>query len=345
MAGGSESRCVELANGIARHTNHEAFILCEELIHPRILHKVDPVVPVTVNLLRDSERAGILYDMDIILVVNSSRETFTDVKYWRGETKWHRCAVDLSRIRKLVFLFNFTLAPAAKLPSLLPEVPNLMVLTANTRFLEALSWEQDYEGIRHLPRMMLPSPIGTASVPTSKTASDQVRVGQYSLPWVGADKFNPEEAALVQRINDTYSHRVAWRFMGMPEAKVRPFRKYPNVTIERAFAVPVREFLRDTDVFVFYPSWSLSEPWSRSVAEALMSGCPVLTTATAGGNHDQVVQGSNGYLCRDLDEFAFHLGNVIQRPALLRTLGRNALLYSRFFRTQHVVEELIRFIS
>ena len=42
MAGGSEFRCVELANGIARFSEHESFILAEKEIPKKLLNGITP---------------------------------------------------------------------------------------------------------------------------------------------------------------------------------------------------------------------------------------------------------------------------------------------------------------
>jgi glycosyltransferase involved in cell wall biosynthesis len=157
-------------------------------------------------------------------------------------------------------------------------------------------------------------------------------------------KFNDEIAELLARINSRYSDKVSWDFMGIPQSRACLITHFPNVTIREAFAKPVKEFLKETDIFLFYPSWNRQECWSRSVGEALASGCPVLAT-DKGGNRDQIVHGNNGYLCRNLGDFVQYLSELIEDPEIVRALGRNAVLYSRFFSTEYVVKKLIEFIS
>lgn len=339
-AGGSEFRCAELANGIARYTDHESYLLWEGMVHPKVLGKVDPRVHVRLNVLQDQTKVPLLYEMDSIVVVNTNSQVFADVEYWQGKTDRHHSVVDLSRIKTLTFLFNFVLEPAAKLPSLLRHVQDVRIITANTMFFRSITFMEMYRGIRHLPRLILASPIDPYSVPTCKKPSRRIRIGQHSLPW--SDKFN-EEIVCLSRINDKYRDRVSWHFMGMPDSVGGLIARHANVVIREAFALRVGDFLKETDIFLFYPAWNRSEPWARSIAEALMSGSPVVATAK-GGNRDQIIPGNNGYLCRSLDDFVERLSEMIEHPESIRVLGRNAALYSRYFSTACVIDRLMEFI-
>lgn len=338
---GSEFRCAELANGIVRYTEHQPFLLCEGMIHPKVLRVVDDAVAVRLNVMSGTGRAPVLYEMDAILVVNTDSNEFTDLSYWRGRTYRHSCVVDLTRIKRFVFLFNFTLEPAAQLPSLFGHVGDVRLITANTQSFNLISRSRKYQAIRHLPRLVLASPIDPEALSTGKKPSERIRIGQYAMP--RRSKFNEEIGALVTRINDRYPDRVAWHFMGMPDNVAGLIAHHPNVVLRAPFAVSVKEFLSETDIFLYYPVWERSEPWARSVAEALMSGCPVLATSK-GGNRDQIVHGNNGYLCGSLGSFVRYLSGMIERPELITLLGDNAALNSTFFSTQHVISALMEFI-
>jgi hypothetical protein len=108
-------------------------------VHPKVLNTVDQSVSVRFNVLKQQEKVPILYDMDVIIVVNSDSDEFTDIRYWQGETYRHTCVVDLSRVRRLVFLFNFVIEPAAHLPSLFEHIRDVRIITANTLFFHAIS--------------------------------------------------------------------------------------------------------------------------------------------------------------------------------------------------------------
>ncbi len=340
-AGGSEFRCAELANGIVRHTEHRAFLLCEGPIHPKVLKTVDEAVSVRLNVVKIQDKVPIFYDMDAVIVVNTDSNEFTDAEYWQGKTYRHSCVVDLSRIKKFVFLFNFIIEPAAKLPSLLRHVADVRIITANSLYFRSISEMDMFQEIRHLPRLVLASPIDPGTVTTDKTPSDRIRIGQHSLPYV--HKFNGEIGTLVARINERYLDRVSWNFMGMPVHVGNLIEHHPNVVLRKAFALPVRDFLEEVDVFLFYDTWDRTEPWARSVAEALASGSPVVATAK-GGNQDQVIPANNGYLCTCLEDFVRHLSVMIDRPEIVRLFGRNASLYSRFFTTEYTIRKLMEFV-
>ncbi len=340
-AGGSEFRCAELANGIVRHTSHHAFLFCEGLIHPKVLMTVDKAVSVRLNVVQIQEKVPTLYGMDVLIVVNTDSREFADVEYWQGKTDRHNCVVDLSRIKALVFLFNFGIEPAKRLSSLLPYVPDVRIITANTEYSRSISTLDMYREIRHLPRLVLASPIDPGSVSTYKRPAERIRIGQYSMPY--SNKFSPEIATLVARINDKYLGRVSWHFMGMPASVARPIAHYPNVMFREAFAQRVADFLEETDIFLFYPTWDRAEPWARVIAEALMSGSPVVAT-DKGGNCDQIMPGNNGYLCRSLDDFVDHLSELIEHPESIRVLGRNAALDSGYFSTGQVIGRLMEFL-
>ena len=62
-------------------------------------------------------------------------------------------------------------------------------------------------------------------------------------------------------------------------------------TLSLIAALAVPEFLQGIDVLLFFLGWQREEAWARSAAEALMSGCPVITT-NRGGNRDQVIHGN-----------------------------------------------------
>jgi glycosyltransferase involved in cell wall biosynthesis len=158
------------------------------------------------------------------------------------------------------------------------------------------------------------------------------------------NKFNMEIGTLVAEMNGKYRDRLVWHFMGMPAPVADRIAHFPNVVLREPFAISVRDFLEETDVFLFYPTWDRLEPWARSTAEALMSGSPVVATAR-GGNCDQVVHGNNGFLCQSREDFVRFLSVMIDQPDLVQAFGQNAFLYSTYFRTEYVIQKLMRFIG
>jgi hypothetical protein len=135
MAGGSEFRAAELATGISKYAGNEAFLLAEGDIPDRVLERVGEKVHVVSSVLTKKQNVDILYEMDCIIVVNTDCTVFTSEGYWSGNTGRHGARVDLARIKKLAFIFNFIVSPATKLISLFPLVDEIFIVTTNRRFL------------------------------------------------------------------------------------------------------------------------------------------------------------------------------------------------------------------
>ena len=58
----------------------------------------------------------------------------------------------------------------------------------------------------------------------------------------------------------------------------------------------VSDFLSSIDVFLFFPEWKREEPWGRVIAEAMVSGCPVIAL-DRGGTKDQVLNSNHRSHC------------------------------------------------
>ena len=342
MAGGSEFRAAELATGISKYVGNEAFLLAEGDIPDRVLERVGEKVHVVSRVLTKKQNVDILYEMDCIIVVNTDCTVFTSEGYWSGNTGRHGTRVDLARIRKLAFIFNFIVSPATKLISLAPLVDEIFIVTTNRRFFYEISDQERYAAVRHLPRLILESPIDQDSMHVDRIHSETVRIGQYSMSM--EQKFNEEIVDLVERLNRKFPGRIEWRFMGMPESRALQLAQHANITFHEAFSIPVQDFLQNVDVFLFYPSWKRQEPWSRSIGEAMASGCPVVATKR-GGNEDQIVHGNSGFLCNSIDDFDRFLSEMIENAERIHCLGRNARRYARFFNSQFIVQKLMEFIQ
>jgi trehalose synthase len=116
------------------------------------------------------------------------------------------------------------------------------------------------------------------------------------------------------------------------------------VVFRQEFSTPVSNFLSGIDVFLFFLSWKREEPWARSAGEALMSGCPVITTAR-GGNKNQVVHGNTGFLCKTVEDFANACTRLVENPPLLETMRLNAKRAARHFTSDAVVQRFLDFIQ
>jgi hypothetical protein len=340
MSGGSEFRCVELSNAVTRYTEHEAYLLCENKITREVQAKMDPKVNLVLNAVKDPE---LLYSMDNILVVNTDSNCFTTRDYWEGKSDRHKEFIDLTRMKSMTFLFNFIVSPARHLNSIEELCPEVKIITTNTRFFDEITTKNKHEPIRHLPRMILESPIDPNSISTEKLSMDIIRIGKHSMPM--GQKFNEEHLELINRINEKHLNKVIWDFMGVPSDRKKELMDLPNVILRDKFTVPVKDYLKGIHIFLFFPSWKRQEPWARSVAEGLTSGCPVVATDVDGGNRMQVLHGNNGYLCKDLDDFEKYLSYLIENPEMIVKLGKNAKLYSRFFTAEQIINKYIRFIG
>jgi hypothetical protein len=340
MSGGSEFRCVELANAIVKYTEHEAFLLCENKVAKEIQEKMDEKINLVLDAVKSPE---LLYSLDNILVVNTDSNSFTTTEYWEGKSDRHNEFIDLTKIKSMTFLFNFIVSPARHLCHIEKLCPNVKIITTNKRFFDEITTKDKHEPIRHLPRMILESPIDPGSITTEKLSMDKIRIGKHSMPM--GQKFNEEHLELIKRINKKYGDKVIWDFMGVPKDRKEELANLPNVILRDKFTLPVDVYLQGIHIFLFYPAWKRQEPWARSVAEGLMSGCPVVATDVDGGNRMQVIHGNNGFLCKDLNAFEEHLSYLIENPDMIVKLGQNARLYSRFFTSEEIINKYLKFIE
>lgn len=343
-AGGSERRCVEMANALVIYTNHEAWLLAEKDLPTSLEHSIDERVRTLKNVFNgDETRCEALYELDLLLVVNTDSKEFCREEYWLGQSQRHNTCVDLARMPRMVFLFNFIVSPSRFLDKLAVSIPKIGIITANRKFLNEIGEQERYCRIRHLPRIVLESPIDAQSINTAKRESPKVRVGMHSTS--ATDKWNSSWTELIANVNDRCgTDRIAWRFMGMPRRLREELGAFSNVEAKPEYAQPVREFLDDLDLFVFFTSWKREEAWSRSVAEALMSGCPVLAIPR-GGNPDQIIQGNNGLLCDSIDRFVDGIVHLVQEPELRRRMGENAMIRARDYFSEAVIKRFVRFVE
>ena len=339
MAGGSEFRAVEMANAISRSPGYQGVLMAEKGMCEKLRDSVGPSVELRERIFSAPDLDA-LYSVDHLLVINSDSRTFTTEAYWRGESPSHPHKVDLARILQMTYLFNFIVSPACALPGLRRHVPDIRLICANGRFFDEISQQDRYEAVRHYPRLQLESPIHPC-VALPKTPSDRVRFGMHSLP--ASSKWNEQFPELIHRVNERHGGRILWDFMGMP-AETRASIRASNVVFRKEFSVPVADYLSGVDAFVFFLSWKREEPWARSSAEAMMSGCPVITTAR-GGNRNQVIHGNTGFLCNSLDGFAQACERLLEEPSLLELMRQNSIRSARHFSSGEVAKRFLEFIQ
>ncbi len=339
FAGGSEFRAAEMATRLSELPGHEAALLAEKTISPKVRAAIGDRVVVHENVFVNGGHEA-LYGVDHLLVINNDSRDFTTRENWEVRTPHHGCAVDLARLRQMTFLFNFVVSPACSLPGIRALVPDVRIITANGKFFHEISEQPRYEAVRHYPRLQLDSPIDPA-LHQPKLPAPRLRFGMHSRSM--GSKWNDQWPELVSAINRDHGGQVAWEFMGMPESLSAQLAA-GNVRARREFAVPVPEFLREVDVFVFFSAWKREEAWARSAAEALMSGCPVIANRK-GGNTHQVIHGNTGFLCKNLEAFVAACRRLIDAPDLLAAMSANSLGFARQFASDEVVRKFLRFIQ
>jgi len=345
MDGGSEFRCAEICSSIAKHTEHEAYLLAESgKISNRIrerLHKDVNLCPSV--FIPDPQNVEKLYEMDVILVVNTDSYKYTKKDYWHGKTENHTTKVDLKKIKKMVFLFNFVVSPAQHLHELAKEGIDIRILTTNERFYHEITTKDKHKKVRHFPRGILNSPIDPESVAPFKTTSGKLRLGKHSKS-VG-NKFNEDHRKLIMKVNKKHGDNIVWDFMGVPGERKKELKDIENVIIRNEFTLSVKDYLIGIDVFLFFIAWKRTEPWARSVAEAMASGCPILGTDKGGGNQEQILNGNNGFLCRSVDDFSDRIDELMDNRRLVNQMGDNSRLYSKAFSSERIIQKFLDFIE
>ena len=242
----------------------------------------------------------------------------------------------------MVFLFNFVISPAQWLETLRKKCKDLRIITANREFLSELRYKDKFRRVRKLPTICLESPIDPERTKQLKTTSQHIRIGKHSKAY--HYKHNEGWPDLISTVNTQCEDRVAWDFMGVPKDSAEEIADIPNVTIRPEYSVNVGQYLAGVDIFCFFIAWHRREPWARSVAEAIMTGCPVVATDKA-GNREQVMDGANGYLCRTNEQFAERLVYLIKNPAVLQRMKETSLAVAQNFTTKAVAERFLEFIA
>lgn len=336
VSGGSEMRCIELANAIKQYTKHDSCIFCEG----KMSDKLKPRTKTRIHEDIFKKKTHRLYAVDTLIVANTDSKLFTTADYWAGKSEKHQTFIDLKLIKQMVFIFNFLVSPSQQLTTIEKYCPNLKIITTNTKFFQEIA--KKYKNIIHIPRIILESPINKDSVLSTKTSSNKIRIGCLSKPV--NDKWNSDWVELINYINDMVGlDQVQWRFLGIP-GFLSGKLKFDNVECNKEFSISVKDFLEQLDVFVYLPSFRREEPWSRSIAEALLSGCPVITT-NKGGNLDQIVHGNNGFLCENLDQFKEHLLFLCRNSKILNSMQKLCLKRSEYFTSENVIKKLMDFIQ
>ena len=329
MAGGSERRCVELANGIQKYTDQQSCILAEKDFPESLHNLVDEKVTVVAHAISDPDSFA---DKDCVIVVNTDCKEFSTLDYWRGKT--HRHGVQVQLPRRMLFLYNFLVSPSRHLHEISRHT-DVSIVTTNRKFFNEITKQDRYEKVRGLPRYILGSPIDPASVKTRVRKKADV-FGCHSKRL--GSKWNPDWPKLVELISSRYEAK--FRFMGM---KGDIAKSMNGSMCFKENQVSVSSFLDSLSVFVFFPQYKREEPWARVIAEAMVAGLPIVAL-DRGGTSDQVLKWNNGILCKRFDDYHKALVHLIEHPEVIESMSRNSIRISKDFHTEATIKRLMEIV-
>jgi glycosyltransferase involved in cell wall biosynthesis len=345
MAGGSEFRCIEFANGLIRFTTNETFVLAERKMPDRLRKHLDPRAVVIEDVFGSPKY---FYDLDAMFVINTDAKEFSTKDYWTGKSPRHNLSIDLERMKnkKMFFLYNFIVSPSRHLSELVDEGWDINIVTTNSSFYSEITKQDRYESIRILPRYILESPINPDLLEVRERIIDvekPIVFGMHSKR-VG-NKWNDEFPKLIEKMNDRYgAEKVKFRFMGIKSELSVKLTSFENVCCMKEDAESVKDFLNSLDVFLFFPDWGREEPWARVIAEGMVSGCPVIAL-DKGGTRDQVMHAHNGFLCKKIDDYYNHMVYMVEHPEMISKMSKNSLRLSKYFYTCDIIERMMRMID
>lgn len=342
--GGSEHRVAEMANSIHRYTEHDSCIFCEDGFNEQVECRVDPDIPIYKHIFKGNHpNPDNLYNADILFVINSDSYSFSKPDYWAGENeKHHDYQVDLKKFEQVVFLYNFVISPSQHLAELKQETNNIKIICANTNFAKEIQKKDKFEKIRDFPRLVLESPIDPHTISQEKHNTGKIRIGKHSKGH--GYKFNEESKYYIEEVNKTHGKKIEWDFLGVPKDRAKELEEIDNVIIRPEYSIPVMDYLKGIDIFSFFIAWKRSEPWSRAVAEGMMSACPVLATNKA-GNKEQVQHSQNGFLCKDVHDFITYTRLLIDNEELRRMFGFHAYQDAMQFTSEKIIQKFISFLG
>ena len=343
MAGGSEFRCVELCNGISKFTQHEAFLLSEKKMPQKLFNYINKKVHVVENCFLTPEY---FYEADVIIVVNTDSRDFSTLDYWTGKSSSHNHGLEIKKLKnkKMFFLYNFIVSPSMHLNQLKEVGIDVRILTTNHKFFDEVTKQDRYELVRILPRYILTSPIDPEKLSIFiREPKNKICFGMHSKRL--GNKWNDEIEKLIKDINSRYTkEEVEFRFMGIKKELKKKIEDIENVICIDEDEESVNDFLFHIDIFLFFPEWKREEPWGRVIAEAMVSGCPVIAL-DKGGTKDQVLKYNNGFLCKRYNDYFKHIIYCIEHKDIIPEMSKNSIRISKDFYTEMVIGKLIKIIK
>jgi glycosyltransferase involved in cell wall biosynthesis len=339
MAGGSEFRCVELCNGIEKFTNHEAFLMAEGSIPQKLFSHINRGVNIIENSFLTPEY---FYNADVIITINTDSRDFSTLDYWIGKSASHNYSLDISKLKnkRMFFLYNFIISPSRHLNQLKDVGIDIGIFTTNNKFFNEITKQDRYEFIRNLPRYVLTSPINPDGLKIFvRKPKNKVCFGMHSKRL--GNIWNDEIEKLIKDINKRYhKDQIEFRFMGIKKDLKKKIEGIDNVTCLDEDKESVRDFLSKLDVFLFFPDWKREEPWARVIAEAMVSGCPVIAL-DKGGTVDQVLKYNNGFLCKKYDDYYKNVIHFMEHKNQIPIMSQNSIRISKDFYTEKTIKKLV----
>jgi len=343
MAGGSEFRCTELANGIAKYTEHTVFLLIEKRLPSKLTQFIHEKVEVVENCFTTPEY---FYKSDHILVINTDSKEFSRPDYWSGKTHRHSFSLDMEKLKdkKMYFLYNFIVSPSRHLYEFNKYGTDINIITTNRKFFNEITKQDRYEKVRTFPRYTLESPIDPDLLTIRvREPKKPICFGMHSKRL--NNKWNDELINLIKLVNEKYTpEQIQFRFMGTKRSLIEKMNKFENVTCLKEDEETVKDFIDQLDVFLFFPDWKREEPWARVIAEAMVAGCPVIAL-NKGGTEDQVLNYNNGFLCKKLKDYHQNIIYLMEHPEVITTMSQNSIRISKDFYSESVNKKLMNILS
>lgn len=341
MAGGSEFRCVELANGIANYTGYESYLLAEKDFPPKIRAQISPKVKVVENCFTQPEH---FYNTDYLVIVSTDAKEFSSMDYWCGKSIRHNWSIDLSKMegKTICFLYNFIASPSRHLSDF-PKNINIKIITTNTKFYNEITKQDRYENIRLLPRYILESPIDNNKVNIFvRKHKEPLCFGMHSKRV--DNKWNDDILKLIEESTNRYGDKICFRFMGVKQSLRDKLSQMKNVVSMKEDEEKVKDFISNLDVFLFFPDYGREEPWARVIAEAMVSGCPIIAL-DKGGTGDQVLNKHNGFLCKNYKDYYAAVVYMMEHPEIIEGMSKNSMRIAKAFYSESIINKLLNILK
>jgi hypothetical protein len=356
MPGGSENRVTQLANAFVRKM--PTYIFAEKNFSDKLKPLLDPRVVLRENAVSTKRHVSELQGVDKLIIVNSDSYSFCKTSYWNGtQAKHHTTNIDLSQIPVITYIFNYVVSPAQSLVDMLKINKNIRILCTSQWFLDNLQAEK-FEKLRatNIPMDIISSPV-SLGYDLPKTESTTIRINRHSMGF--AYKHDEDNLKVIDALCKKYGDKISFKWMGVPshvrdvssddkDEKVSyktELLKHPQMQIIPEYSVTVPVFLQEADILFFYISRHRKEPWPRTIAEAMMSGCCCVTNNSF-GMAEQIEDGKTGYLFNTTEEAIEKLSKLIEDPSKIRKMGDKAKQFAKDnFMDEVIVDKMLKFMS